>query len=140
MWDWAGLAGGDPFLIYKLYGAVMVPVFLAMLIVALVLRGREKKTIAAALPALACDGHIAPGEVAPLADLGERRRWRRDVRRRSGRTAARATGRYQAEASALGIRTTRARATGDRDGLDEQARATAAARADMLDARAGSAR
>ncbi|MER5650239.1 PrsW family intramembrane metalloprotease [Streptosporangium sp. NPDC002524] len=140
VWDWAGLAGSDPLLIYKLYGAVMVPVFLVMLVVALVLRNREGKMIAAALPALARDGHIAPEEVAALADLGERRRRRREARRRSGRAAARATGRYQAEASALAIRTTRARTAGDRDGLDEQARATAAARAAMLDALAGSAR
>ncbi len=83
--------------------------------------------IAAALPALARDGHIAPEE----ASLGERRRWRREVRRRSGRAAAGATGRYQAQASALGIRTTRAQTAGDRDGLDEQTRATAAARAAM---------
>ncbi|MFI7612081.1 PrsW family intramembrane metalloprotease [Nonomuraea terrae] len=139
-WDWAGLAGSDPLLIFKIYGAVMVPVFLAMLVVALVLRNREGKMIVAALPALARDGHIAPEEVALLANLAERRRWRRDVRRRSGRTAARATGRYQAEASALSIRTIRAQTTADRDGVDERARATAAARADMLDALAGSVR
>ncbi|MGJ6964791.1 PrsW family intramembrane metalloprotease [Streptosporangium sp. G11] len=45
VWDWSSLAGGDPFLIYKIYGAVMVPVFLATLIVALVLRNREGKMI-----------------------------------------------------------------------------------------------
>ncbi|MFF3441931.1 PrsW family intramembrane metalloprotease [Streptosporangium sp. NPDC002721] len=140
VWDWAGLAGGDPYLIYKIYGAVMVPVFVAMTVVALVLRGREGRMIAAALPVLARDGHIAPEEVASLADLAERRRGRRDARRRSGRAAARATGRYQAEASALAIRTARARATGDREGLDERARATAAARARMLAALAGSPR
>ncbi|WP_176993346.1 PrsW family intramembrane metalloprotease [Nonomuraea jiangxiensis] len=129
VWDWAGLAGSDPFMIYKIYGAVMVPLFLTILVVALVLRNREGKMIAAALPRLARDGHIAPEDVARLANLGERRRWRRDVRRRSGRAAARATGRYQAEASALGIRTARAQTTGDSEGLDEQAQATAAARA-----------
>ncbi|WP_170062016.1 PrsW family intramembrane metalloprotease [Compostimonas suwonensis] len=133
-WDWAGLAGPDPYLIYKIYGGVMVPLFLAMAILALVLRHRRGRTIAAALPALARDGHIAPDEVAPLAKLGERRRWRRTARRRAGRVAARATGRYQAEASALGIRTTRDQASGNRNGLDDQARATADARADMLEA------
>ncbi|GAA1223249.1 PrsW family intramembrane metalloprotease [Pseudonocardia alaniniphila] len=133
VWDWAGLAGSDPFLIYKIYAAVMVPVFLVVLVLALVLRSREGTMISAALPALARDGHIAPDEVTPLANLGKRRRWRRDVRRRCGRAAARATGRYQAEASALGIRTARARTTGTSDGLDEQVQATAAARADMLD-------
>ncbi|MFC7640600.1 PrsW family glutamic-type intramembrane protease [Streptosporangium lutulentum] len=40
-WDWAGLAGSDPLLIYRIYGAVMVPVFLATLVLALVLRKRE---------------------------------------------------------------------------------------------------
>ncbi|MEV0316526.1 PrsW family intramembrane metalloprotease [Nonomuraea fuscirosea] len=43
VWDWAGLAGDDPLLIYKIYGAVMVPIFLAMLVLALVLRRRERR-------------------------------------------------------------------------------------------------
>ncbi|MEV4805428.1 PrsW family intramembrane metalloprotease [Nonomuraea sp. NPDC049421] len=133
-WDWAGLAGSDPYLIYKIYGAVMMPVFLAMLVLALVVRKREGKMIAGALPALAQDGHVAPDEVAPLANLAERRRWRRAVRRRSGRAAARATGRYQAEVSTLCLLTIRT--PGDRVGLDEQIQATAVARADMLAAQA----
>ncbi|MGG7507419.1 PrsW family intramembrane metalloprotease [Plantibacter sp. YIM 135249] len=135
VWDWAGLSGTrDPFLIYKIYGAVMVPLFLAMLILALILRRREGKAIAAALPSLAREGRIGEHEVGALANLGERRRWRRDVRRRSGRAAARATGRYQAEASALAIRTTRSLASGTRDGLVEQTRVVADARAVMLEA------
>ena len=69
VWDWAGLAASDPFLIYKIYGAVMAPVFLAVVILALVLRRREGKVITAALPALARDGHIAPEEVVLLANL-----------------------------------------------------------------------
>ncbi|MEU8401865.1 PrsW family intramembrane metalloprotease [Nonomuraea sp. NPDC048892] len=43
VWDWAGLAGDDPLLIYKIYGAVMVPVFFAMLVLALILRRRERR-------------------------------------------------------------------------------------------------
>ncbi|MDX3853100.1 PrsW family intramembrane metalloprotease [Streptomyces sp. AK02-01A] len=132
VWDWTSLAGKDPLLIYKIYGAVLVPVFLTMLILALVLRKREGRMIAASLPVLARDGYIAPEEVAPLANLKERRRWRKNMRRRSGRTAAHATGRYQAEASALSIRMTRAHVTGNRDGLDEQAQAAAFARTEML--------
>jgi RsiW-degrading membrane proteinase PrsW (M82 family) len=132
VWDWAGLAGADPFLLFKIYGVVMMPLFSAMVVLAIVLRHREGKAITAALPGLARDGHIAEHEVATLANLGQRRRWRRDVRRRSGRAAARAAGRYQAEASALAIRTTRAERSGRRDGLDEQARLVAHARASSL--------
>jgi protease PrsW len=43
VWDWAGLAGDDPLLIYKLYGAVMAPVFLMMLVLVLVLRRRHHR-------------------------------------------------------------------------------------------------
>ncbi|MGW1303612.1 PrsW family intramembrane metalloprotease [Streptomyces sp. NPDC002514] len=137
-WDWAGLASGDPFLIYKIYGGILVPAFLTMLILALVLRRRAGKMVAASLPALARDGHIDPSEVTPLSHLGQRRRWRKAVLRHSGRGAAQATTRYQAEASGLSIRTTRAQATGHGDGLDEQVRTVAAARSDMLGAIAAS--
>lgn len=61
----------------------MVPILLTVLVLALVLRNRERKMITAALQALARNGRIAPEEVTPLANLGKRRRWRRNVRRRS---------------------------------------------------------
>lgn len=134
LWDWAGLAGsGDPFLIYKIYGVVMVPLFVAMVVLAVVLRHREGKAIAAALPGMARDGRIAEAEVVLLASLRLRRRWRRDVRRSSGRAAACAVARYQAEASALAILTTRAarsRSSADisRGDRDEQARIVARSR------------
>jgi len=89
--------------------------------------------IGVALPVLARDGRIAAEEVTPLASLRERRFWRRGVRRRAGRGAARALGRYQAEASALAIRTTRAQRGGSSAGLDAQVQVTAAARARMLE-------
>ena len=83
LWDRASLAGSDPLPIYKIYAAVMVPISLTVLVLALVLRNRERKMITAALQALARNGRIAPEEVTPLANLGKRRRWRRNVRRRS---------------------------------------------------------
>jgi RsiW-degrading membrane proteinase PrsW (M82 family) len=46
VWDWAGLAGSDPYLIYKIYAAVLVPVFLTVLILVLALRRRDGRTIA----------------------------------------------------------------------------------------------
>lgn len=48
VWDWAGLASPDPYLLFKIYGAVLVPVFVAVLVLALVLRRREGRKIAAA--------------------------------------------------------------------------------------------
>lgn len=52
VWDWAGLASGDPFMIYKIYVTVMLPLFLTLAIFALILRRRRGKVIAAALPSL----------------------------------------------------------------------------------------
>ncbi|GAA3707764.1 PrsW family intramembrane metalloprotease [Streptomyces tremellae] len=130
-WDWASLAGGNPFLIYEIYGAVLVPVFLTMLVLALVLRRRQGRALAASLPALARTGHIAADEVPVLGDLASRRRARGEARRRAGRGASRATARYQAAVSSLGIGTARAHTVQDRDVLAEQAREAAAARAEM---------
>lgn len=127
IWDWAGLASSDPYLLFKIYGAVMVPVFLAVLVLAFVLRRRERRMIAQAMPLLVRDGDVAPDDAEPLISLSARRRWRADVRRRAGRTAAWATGRYQAEASAFAIRVARGR-PGDREHLGEQRRALAEAR------------
>jgi RsiW-degrading membrane proteinase PrsW (M82 family) len=133
VWDWAGLASTDPYLIYKIYGAVMVPVFLAVLVLALILRRREGRMVLAGLPILARDGVIAAGELRPLGNLRERRRWRAKVRRDAGRTAARATARYQAAASALAIRVA-GEPYGDDARLVSQREAVAVARSAMRDA------
>jgi len=124
VWDWAGLASRDPYLIFKIYGAVMVPVFLAVLVLSVVLRHREGRRIGAALPILVRDGDIAPEEAPLLASLGARRRWRAEVRRRAGRHAAHALRRYQAEASVLALRVARADAAGEEQ-LAEQRRVVA---------------
>ncbi|MYM31628.1 PrsW family intramembrane metalloprotease [Duganella sp. CY15W] len=42
IWDWAGLASGDHFMIYKIYVTVMLPLFLGLAIVALILRRRRQ--------------------------------------------------------------------------------------------------
>lgn len=130
-WDWAGLAGGDPFLIFKLYAVVMLPLFTALTIFAVIQRRQRGKDIAAALPGLARDGHIARHEIALLESLTQRRRWRSEVRRRAGRAAALSTARYQAEASALAILSVRAFATGRYDVVGEQAIALSNARREM---------
>lgn len=130
IWDWAGLASSDQYLIFKVYVAVMVPVFLAMFVVVLVLRRRQGRLAAEGMAILVRCGDIAPEEAAPLASLRARRRWRADVRRRAGRPAAGAVERYQSEASALAIRLTRG-TPADRDWLPEQRRVVAAVRADI---------
>ncbi|GAB3601211.1 PrsW family intramembrane metalloprotease [Microbacterium tumbae] len=137
IWDWAGLASSDPYLIFKIYAAVMVPVFVAVLILAVVLRRRGGRMIAAGVPVLVRSGDIASGEAESLTRLRARRQWRAEVRRSAGRTAARALGRYQAEATVLAIRVARGSAA-DRDQLAEQRRVVAAARASAAMPPAGS--
>ena len=126
-WDWAGLASADPFLIYRIYGAVLVPVFLAVAIAAVVLRHRTGRAIAAGAPMLVHDGDLDAAEVEVLTSLRARRQERARVRRRSGGAAARATARHQAEASALAIRASRGQA-GDDAVIADQRRVVAAAR------------
>lgn len=127
IWDWAGLASSDPYLIFRIYGAVMVPVFLSMLIAVLVLRRRQGRMIVQGMPILVRSGDLTAGEAASLTSLRARRCWRADARRRAGRAAARAVARHQSEASALALRVSRG-APGDRDQLAGQRRVVAATR------------
>lgn len=131
VWDWSALAGDDPFMIFKIYAVLMLPLFVALAILAIILRRHEGKDIAAALPGLAWEGHIAEHEIALLGSMKERRRWQREARRRAGWAAARSVGRYQAEASALAILTVRTFATGRHDIVREQALAVSSARRAM---------
>ncbi|HEY0248752.1 MAG TPA: PrsW family intramembrane metalloprotease [Gryllotalpicola sp.] len=48
-WDWAGLAASDPYLIYKIYAAVMLPMFLAVVILGTSLRRRQRRRTATTL-------------------------------------------------------------------------------------------
>lgn len=90
----ASLGGGVVFL--AVYGLIMVPLFIGMIVLIVWQRRREQRVVAAALPGLAAGGWIAPSEVSLLASLAGRRGWRRAVRRHSGRDAARAVAQYQA--------------------------------------------
>lgn len=128
-WDWAASpSSSDQFLVFKIYGAIMMPVFVAVFVTALVLRRRQGRTIATGVPVLVAHDDITSTDGALLGSLGQRRRWRRDIRKTAGRATARATGRYQAEASRLSIRVVSGR-RGDRDFSDEQRRVTARERA-----------
>ena len=87
VWDWAGLASSDPYLIFEIYGGVMVPVFLAVLTVAVVLRHREARVIHAGLPILVRSGEITAEEAETLTSL---RPGPADLKRRGRRTDRRA--------------------------------------------------
>jgi protease PrsW len=90
----ASIGGGIGFLI--VYGLIMVPLFIGMIVLVVWQRRREQRVVAAALPGFAAAGWIMPSEVSLLASLAGRRGWRTAVRRRSGPEAARAVAQYQA--------------------------------------------
>jgi len=90
----ASLGGGLGFLV--VYGVIMVPLFIGMIVLIVWQRRREQRVVAAALPRFAAAGWIVPSEVGLLASLAGRRGWRRAVRHRSGPEAARAVAQYQA--------------------------------------------
>jgi hypothetical protein len=94
--SWNGTAtlyGGEAFL--GLYAFVMLPLFLGMIVLVVWQRRREQRTVRAELPEFAAAGWIAPSEVELLGSLAGRSRWQRAVRRRSGRSAAKAVAEYQ---------------------------------------------
>ena len=99
---WNGSATlGDGGAFFGVYLYIMVPVFLAMVGLVVWQRRREQRTVREQLPGFAQAGWIAPSEVGLLGSLAGRSRWRRAVRRRSGKAAARAVVEYQVAATDL---------------------------------------
>ncbi len=64
VWDWAGLAGGDPFMIFKIYAAFMFPLFIAMAVTAVILRNRQAKAVLAGTITPLLERHIAKHDIA----------------------------------------------------------------------------
>jgi protease PrsW len=95
----ASVLGGGVFL--TVYAFVMVPVFIALVIVVVWQRRREQRIVAAQLPGFAAAGWIVPSEVPLLSSLAGRQGWRAAVRRRSGRGVAKAVAEYQAAVTEL---------------------------------------
>jgi RsiW-degrading membrane proteinase PrsW (M82 family) len=95
----ASLLGGTVF--PGIYGFIMLPVFVGMVILVIYQRRREQQVIAAQLPGFAQEGWIAPSEIALLSSLAGRRGWRAAVRRRSGRQVAKAVSDYQVAVTEL---------------------------------------
>jgi RsiW-degrading membrane proteinase PrsW (M82 family) len=89
----ATVLGGGGFLL--VYGFVMVPLFVALIVIVVWQRRREQRTVIAQLPGFARAGWIAPSEVPLLSSLAGRRGWRAAVRRRSGKQVAKAVADYQ---------------------------------------------
>ncbi|HVL85503.1 MAG TPA: PrsW family intramembrane metalloprotease, partial [Pseudonocardia sp.] len=86
---------------FGVYLLVMVPLFVAMIVLVVWQRRREQRTVAAQLPGFAQAGWIAPSEVPLLSTLAGRRGWQAAVRRHSGAEAARAVAAYQAAVTRL---------------------------------------
>jgi RsiW-degrading membrane proteinase PrsW (M82 family) len=94
LWNGSASFGtADAFL--NVYFLVMAPLFFAIWLLIVFQRKREQRVIAAQLPAMKHAGWIAGSEIRLLGSLVGRRRWRAEVRRRSGRLAARAVTTYQ---------------------------------------------
>jgi RsiW-degrading membrane proteinase PrsW (M82 family) len=95
----ASLVGGSAF--YGIYLYIMVPLFLAMVVVVVWQRRREQRIVAEQLPGFAQAGWIAPSEIPLLSSLAGRRGWQLAVRRRSGKKVSRAVVEYQAAVTEL---------------------------------------
>lgn len=95
----ATLGGAQAFL--DVYFLIMVPMFIIVVLLVLLHRRREQRIIAAALPGMVSSRWVAASEVELLTSLAGRRMWRRQVRKQSGRHAARAVAAYQASVTEL---------------------------------------
>jgi protease PrsW len=95
----ATLGDGGAFAMVYLY--IMVPLFLAMVLLVTWQRRREQRTVRAELPEFVRAGWIAASEVELLGSLAGRHRWQAAVRRRSGRDAAKAVTEYQVAVTEL---------------------------------------
>jgi len=91
---WNTSAGSGLFL--GVYVLIMVPVFLLVGLIVVVALRRESRVIATQLR-----GTLPDPEVAALASLSERRRWRREAARRGGKPAKRAMSDLQQAAAEL---------------------------------------
>ncbi|NKQ58337.1 PrsW family intramembrane metalloprotease [Amycolatopsis sp. K13G38] len=100
LWNGAATIGGAKAFL-NIYFLIMVPIFIAVVMLVVLQRRREQRIIQAALPKMAQARWIAASEVGLLSSLRGRREWRRQARKQSGRAAARAVGAYQASVTEL---------------------------------------
>lgn len=94
LWNGAATIGGAKTFL-NVYFLIMVPMFIAVVLVVILQRRREQRIVEAALPKMVRSRWIAASEVDLLSTLNGRRDWRRQARRQSGRRAAKAVAVYQ---------------------------------------------
>jgi protease PrsW len=92
-----------PIILLYGYFAVMVPIFLAMVGVALWLRASEGRLAIRVLPEYAEAGWLSPPEIAALGTLGRRLAARRWAKRVAGDPGAKAMRAFQFEATKLAL-------------------------------------
>lgn len=115
------------------YVLVMVPVFVALILVVIWQRKREQRIVATQLAGMVAAGWVQPEEVRPLASLGGRQRWRNAVKERSGTEAAKAIRDYHTAVTELAfLRDRMARGVAGPDAAECQHELVTA----LLDARA----
>lgn len=100
MWN-AAATLGTPQTFLNVYFLVMVPIFIAGVMLVSWHRRREQRIVAGALPTMVDRGWVDPANVRRLVTLTARRRWRVQAGRKLGRKASRAVGAYQAAVTEL---------------------------------------
>ncbi|HEV2086986.1 MAG TPA: PrsW family intramembrane metalloprotease [Cryptosporangiaceae bacterium] len=96
-------SSGDGTVILAGYALFMVPVFIMMVVAAIVLRRREARVVSRALPAYINAGWFNPQEVASLGTMAGRRAARRWARSLAGGMGAKAMSDYQAASMKLAM-------------------------------------
>ena len=100
LWNGAATLGGAKAFL-NIYFLIMVPIFIAVVMLVVLLRRREQRIVEAALPGMVDARWIAASEVGLLSTLTGRREWRRQARKQSGRRAAKAVETYQTSVTEL---------------------------------------
>jgi len=133
LWNGAAVSGLGGFVLA--YFLIMVPVFAALVVLALWARRREGRIVAENLPAYAAAGWLTPAEANALASLSARRYaelWARRHRGSPGRTAVRRFQHTATELAFLRERMKRGTVGVDAGGTERELLATLAAnRADL---------
>jgi RsiW-degrading membrane proteinase PrsW (M82 family) len=100
LWN-AAATLGTPQTFLNVYFLVMVPIFIAGVLLVSLHRRREQRIVAHALPEMVDRGWVDPANVRRLVTLAARRHWRVRAGRKQGRAAARTVGAYQAAVTEL---------------------------------------
>ncbi len=101
VWNTSTVYGFDNFVVA--YVVLMAPAFVALIGLAVWVRGSERRVLASALTDAAHRGLVPATDIGWVVDLGARRRSRAFARQQGGRSAERAMREYQQAAIELGF-------------------------------------